>query len=73
MIKKYNNMKLFAASSSIISILGIIWALYNTYMPINGKYATPNYILIAIETLAIFLIIYSYTNRFKNSNTPLNQ
>ena len=73
MIKKYNNMKLFAASSSIISLLGIIWALYNTYMPINGEYTTPNDIIIALEALAIFLMIYSYTNRFKNSNTHLNQ
>ena len=72
-IKEYNNMKLFVTSSSIISLLGVIWAIYNIYMPINGEYTTPNDILIAIETLAIFLIIYNYTNKLKNSNIHLNQ
>lgn len=66
LIKKYSNMTLFIALSSIALILGVIWALYNTTIPINVEHTTSNYILIVIETIAISLIVYSFNNTFKS-------
>jgi hypothetical protein len=54
-------------------ILGVIWSIYNTNMPINGEYRTLNYIIIVIETIAMLLIIYLFNNRLRNLNKLSNQ